>query len=333
MRAFCIRAIAFLLLQSLIFVLCRPDWSLPSETNYLAATIDKHLLLERTASPRILVVGGSNVPFGIQSDLLERELGRRTINLGLVAGLGLEFMLNEVAGNLGEGDWVILSPEHDLFDGGSKLLNQQQILEYRPANLRYLPFWRAARLISDQGLGILGGTIRRALDLHLEGPAPESDDATYSRLGFNRWGDYIAHYRRTETLATAARNGPPVVVRPITPATRSRLARFAGLCQARGARCFYTCPPHPRELLQPRVGVVEANIAALATIPHLEVLDHAFDQTYDLAQFYDTGYHLTEAGARQRTERIAHELRLRTAPLPPLARPAPPTPPRNRTGL
>ena len=311
MRAFCTHILAFLLLQGLIFVLCRPDWRLPSETNYLAATIDKHRLLERTASPRILVVGGSNVPFGIQSDRFERELGRPVVNLGLVAGLGLEFMLNEVAGSIREGDWVILSPEHDLFGGGSKLLNQQQIVEYRPASLCLLPIGRAARLVSEQGLTLLGGTVRHSLQIRLEGPVPESDDATYSRSGFNRGGDYIAHYRRPETLATAPRNGPPVLVRSMTPATRSHLARFAGLCQARGARCFYTCPPHPRELLQPHAAAVEMNIAALATIPHLEVLDHSKDQLYELGLFYDTGYHLTEEGARQRTEKIAKALQQR----------------------
>jgi hypothetical protein len=309
MRTFCIRVIAFLLLQSLIFVLCRPDWSLPSETNYLAATIDKHQLLDRSAPPRILVVGGSNVPFGIQSDHLEAEFGRPTINLGLVAGVGLEFMLNEVARGIGEGDWVILSPEHDLFDGGSKLLNQQQILEYRPSSVSYLPLRRTVRLASEQGLTILGSAARRALGVRADAPAPVADDASYSRHGFNRWGDYTAHYAREETLADAPRNGRAVVVRPIAPAMRARLERFAALCHARGARCFYTCPPHPRELLEPSQALIEANLDALAVLPHFEVLDRSPDQTYALALFYDTGYHLTGAGARQRTEKIIRALR------------------------
>jgi hypothetical protein len=326
MRVFCLRFVAFLLLQVAVFFLCLPDGSLRSERNYLAATIDKHRLLKRTPPPRIIVLGGSNVPFGIRSGLLERELGRPVVNMGLVAGLGLEFMLNEVAGSVREGDWVLLSPEHDLFDGGSKLLNQQQILEYRPASLWHLPFRRAARLLDDQGLTILGGAVRRALDIHLTAPPAEPDDSGYSRGGFNQWGDYVAHYGRAETLAGRIENSAPVVARPITTLMQSELARFARRCQARGARCFYTCPPHPRAVLQPRVAIVEANIAILEAIPGLEVLDHSSDHLYEPGLFYDTGYHLTEAGARQRTETIIRELKRLAVPgsatLPPRSPPA-----------
>ena len=46
-------------------------WWLPNtgvSNSMYAAVIDKHAMLERTQSPRILLVGGSNVSFGVDSE-------------------------------------------------------------------------------------------------------------------------------------------------------------------------------------------------------------------------------------------------------------------------
>src|SRR5688572_21345445 len=103
MKILALKVALFLLLQGALF---RAFWNpdLPWETNYLAATIDKHQRLAGTRPPRIIFIGGSNLPFGIKSDMMQKELGRPIVNMGLVAGLGIDFLLKEVAGQVRAGD-------------------------------------------------------------------------------------------------------------------------------------------------------------------------------------------------------------------------------------
>jgi hypothetical protein len=57
--------------------------------------------------------------------------------------------------------------------------------------------------------------------------------------------------------------------------------------------------------------VVRRNWRELSAIAGLELLDTPEDQTYALNQFYDTGYHLTESAATERTRRIIQSLKQR----------------------
>ena len=88
------------------------------ENNYYLALNDKHKALETTPQPRIILVGGSNLAFGIDSERMEKELNVSVVNTGLAAGMGLPYMLKDVKPYLKEGDTVILVPEYSLyFDG------------------------------------------------------------------------------------------------------------------------------------------------------------------------------------------------------------------------
>jgi hypothetical protein len=132
MRAFLLKLLTFLLIQAGLFGLILASANLRSEQNYLAATLEKHARLKSAPSPRLILVGGSNLAFGINSEALGQALGREVVNMGLVGGLGLDFMLHEVAPAVRKGDLVLLSLEYDLFSGGFNPVNQRQIVEYRP---------------------------------------------------------------------------------------------------------------------------------------------------------------------------------------------------------
>jgi hypothetical protein len=312
MKNFCLRVFAFALLQGLIFGIVVWDSDLPRESDYLAATIDKHRRLERTHPPRIIFVGGCSLPFGIQSELLERELGRPVVNMGLIGALEPEFLLNEVRRSIGPGDVVVLSLEYSLFASEGNWLTLVQLLGYRPASFHFVPPRRWKRLLQENGLTILGTAVRRSLGFASARPPPSPGEAFYTRQGFNEAGDYIAHYRERATLSEEFFDGPlfrDPMVRPMTPRVRAALERFARHCQQRGARFVFSCPQRPRKLLRRQAAVIEGIVQSLRRIPQLAVLDTPSEQVYGLTLFYDTGYHLTRAGARQRTTRLIRELR------------------------
>ena len=67
----------------------------PDPNSYFAAAIDKERLLAVTRAPRLLLVGGSNLAFGIDSEQIETITGLAVLNLGLHANVGLRLMLRQ----------------------------------------------------------------------------------------------------------------------------------------------------------------------------------------------------------------------------------------------
>jgi len=64
------------------------------------------------SAPKTVVVGGSNVLFGIDSKLLCELTGRRVLNFGCAAGFGPELILHLLKPFLNQGDTVILRWEY-----------------------------------------------------------------------------------------------------------------------------------------------------------------------------------------------------------------------------
>ena len=73
---------------------------------------DKFKSLLNTDKPKIILVGGSNLAFGIDNDLLAAGTEYEVVNLGLHAGFGQLFVCELSKANINPGDIVILSCEH-----------------------------------------------------------------------------------------------------------------------------------------------------------------------------------------------------------------------------
>jgi hypothetical protein len=99
MRRLLFQAILFGAIQLGLFLAL---WQMAARNtdDYLAASLDKEYRLATLPGPRVVFVGGSNVAFGLDSAIIERWTGRRSVNMGLYVNLGLPFMLDEVRAGL-----------------------------------------------------------------------------------------------------------------------------------------------------------------------------------------------------------------------------------------
>lgn len=88
-----------------------------SKNNYLASKHLKDSLLSNVADPRIIFVGGSNLVYGLNSQLLKDSLQLNPINDGLAISLGLVYMMDAVTPYIRKGDIVVLVPEYQLYFG------------------------------------------------------------------------------------------------------------------------------------------------------------------------------------------------------------------------
>jgi hypothetical protein len=83
------------------------------DETFLAALELKIDRIESVEGPKIIIVGGSSVPFGVDTKLMEEMLGMPVVNFGLYATLGTKLMIDLSREYINEGDIVVIAPETD----------------------------------------------------------------------------------------------------------------------------------------------------------------------------------------------------------------------------
>ena len=81
------------------------------EMTFLGEFDNKVERLQNTDGPKVILVGGSSVAFGVDAELLEQTLGMPVINFGLYATLGTKTMLDYSKSGIDEGDIIVIAPE------------------------------------------------------------------------------------------------------------------------------------------------------------------------------------------------------------------------------
>ncbi|KXX66914.1 hypothetical protein AVL50_29865 [Flammeovirga sp. SJP92] len=81
----------------------------------LFAKIQKDQRLKETSSPRIIFVGGSNLSFSLNSQLIQEALQMPVINMGINEGIGIRYNLASIKRYIRKGDIIIVIPEYTQF--------------------------------------------------------------------------------------------------------------------------------------------------------------------------------------------------------------------------
>ena len=302
MRRFLLRTVlalvAFVAVVVLLAVAVPPD-----ANGYLQAYNRKLALLDTVPSPRIILVGGSNLAFGIDSRQLQDSLHRRVVNMGLHGGMGIRLPLGDVLSRLREGDVVVLAMEYGNFFGGGN--GEPETLPQLMAATR----WRGmGRLNARQWQNVVVGMPRlaaanawRLARAALGGPlhTPASDTVyRYVASGFNDLGDEVSHW----TLPPGeVEPSPPFAPRPIDPGFMLWLDATLQACESRGATVVMLPPICPRRhfacAYAPTIARALDSIGRpyAAPPPTLALPDTCA---------YNGGYHVNRAGVTQATSRI-----------------------------
>lgn len=156
----------------------------------LFANQQKDKLLLSTASPRIIFVGGSNLSFGLNSQMVKDELNVNPINTGVHASIGLRYMLNNTIQYVRDGDIIILSLEYSHFYRDYDYVSEELLRTILDVNLSKV------KLLSPQQVINLIPLIPKYTVSKFEYSeyfdVIESD--IYSVNSFNQYGDVDAHW-------------------------------------------------------------------------------------------------------------------------------------------
>jgi len=174
----------------------------PDSKHYYQGSLIKSKLLEQTHSPRIIIVGGSNIAWGIDSELIENAFQRPTINAGLDVHIGIMPLL-EVREHLEPGDIIVISLEYYNFAGPDDFFGipqyQADWIEFSLGRLRYLqnPYRDALPILTM----ILQRKINRGLNNYLYNDNLSEFRGIYTGQNFNQYGDFVGHLEENVVVA------------------------------------------------------------------------------------------------------------------------------------
>ena len=106
---------------------------------YLATFIDKMHLLDSVPSPRLILMSGSSMAFGVDSDLLSNELEIPVVNAALHFKLGTHFLMQQLKHTVRKGDVILLSMEYIMTSQG-EFNEQLSVVDFYPPAKNWIEF-------------------------------------------------------------------------------------------------------------------------------------------------------------------------------------------------
>lgn len=274
----------------------------------------KQARLAAVASPKVVILAGSNAWFGLDSGLLEEAWGAPTVNLAVNAALGLRYILASAEPDLEPGDLVLMPLEYPLY-AGERVPNQQlvdHVLAFDPDYWRGLPLLEQLRWMAGGSAARLVAGWRAQADLTPAG------SGRYGGARVDARGDYrdsaLAQLPETERaevhrdwlLARDKQHRYGAEFDASAPGWRW-LQAFAARLRARGV-CLVAIPP--TLMAQPSYREDAQEFAYYSALPQrvralgIAFVGEPYAFMYPPEAFFDTPYHLHAEARSEHTAAV-----------------------------
>jgi hypothetical protein len=265
----------------------------------LFAKVQKDSLLKNTEKPRIILIGGSNLSFGINSRLIKDSLALNPINTAIHASIGLQYMLNSTVSHIQNGDIVIVAPEYSHFYGNSVYGGEELLRIVADVDLNDLKYLGENQLksIGKYILKYSFSKFKPTEYLNVE----QSD--IYGVNSFNDYGDVSGHWPLdSQKFSTFT------ITDNYNPETINLLKEFGHEVQTKGARLFITFPglqesSFNKNILQIRRVENELNAS------QFNLLGTALRYKIPDTLMFNTPYHLSKNGVDYRTQLLIRDIK------------------------
>ncbi len=284
---------------------CLPD---QYGNTYVSALPDKCDRLSGVDGKKIVFVGGSSLPFGIRSDLIERELDGEyeVVNFGLYATLGTKLMMDLSMSEIKNGDIIILSPELNE-QTYSLYFNPDSVLEaFDGFSGKYF------ELSASENLRLFYNYYKFAFNkirYYSEKSAPDPI-GIYRRDSFNEYGD-IDVDRSNNIMVNGVDVNMPIYTdeRLLNAEFIDYVNDYVEYAVSKGAQVYFNFSPANRLALKSSKVKQSQFQYDLDRTLKCAVLTDISDCIIDEGYFYDTNFHLNSSGAIYYTNNIIKNLK------------------------
>ncbi len=268
-----------------------------------AALVDKHNYAQSIVTPKIVLLGGSNVAFGFNSALLRKQTGMPVVNMALLAPLGIEYILSDAQAYIKKGDVVILSFEYNIGVKGD-MESQLYAADFIPENLNF---------VSDT-LGLTEKWQSRILHrLHapvkietiLENPRIEDKFSIYFRGAFNKEGDIVSHFNNYK--GNVHDDGGKVTSFHFQPHI-DVINRFTKQFEDQGAKVYYLYPTIAQSFYNNTETAVHELEGIMNNSLKAKILAGPDQSVFPDSSCFDTVFHLNEEARDIHTKNVARAL-------------------------
>ncbi len=283
----------------------------PDGNDYARASVLKYQRLASLQGPKIVVIGGSNLAYGIDSAMLEKETKCQVANMGMNGHLGARFMLEEATPYLKKSDIVVISFEYQNFynrvDGVAT--DQFMLAKANPEAWSHLTLQQKWDGIAGLPLVAQQKIFRLARSMITWGESPQTilNEKIETLAGFNEYGDLIAHLELEWPFGDTDRFD--LSGRKIDPDIIPLLQSFAARMRERGVSVVYSYSPLQRDFYEEHKKAIADLHERLAAAAPLVVVHPPETLAYDRSMFFDSIYHLNAKGRAPRSKQLATDIR------------------------
>ncbi|MDD3263242.1 MAG: hypothetical protein PHR61_05395, partial [Candidatus Absconditabacteria bacterium] len=262
--------------------------------------------LESIEAPKIILVGNSNLSFGIDSEMIEDELDMSVVNLGLHGGLGNAYNEQIAKLNICDGDIVVVchsdySDEDNIEDAELAWITYDFNNQLLPI-IRTKDYWNFFKAYPTY--------CRKATVLWLTHKGNKDSGDCYSRCAFNQYGDVIYKPKDGQMDVDEFFKTIPITVPEINDTCINRLNELNKYCIERGAKMVVAGYPIAYGKY---AGFSSDDFISfknrLASKLECDVISDYTDYFFPYAYFYNSILHLNEDGTQARTNQLIKDLK------------------------
>lgn len=308
MKRFFVKVLVFaFLITFLMGIIAISDYKIIGsqyQFSYNASLADKIERLEAINEPKIILVGNSNLAFGIDSHRIEESLGMPVVNLGLHGGLGNAFHEEIAKQNINRGDIVIVC-HSDFSDSDTISDTELALLTYDYKDSVFQVF--RTKDYKDL-LKAYPAYLRKSYLLWLLQKGNKKEDSCYSRDAFNMYGDVIYKPEEGQVDAEYFENNASSLPK-VSEICANRLNELNLYCIEKGATLVVAGYPIERGAYN-KYSIEEYVEFQNELEEYLEcpIISNYTDYFYPYEYFYNGPLHLNEIGRQVRTEQLIDDL-------------------------
>ncbi len=274
-----------------------------ASSSLLMAIREKEISLKSVDSPRIVLVGGSNLSFGICSQLIQDSLHLHPINMGIHASIGLIHMMNQASQNIKKGDLVVLIPEYQQYFGsyaygsdGEELI--RSVFDAQPTDYKLLGF--------KQWLFVLKSLPKYSLSKYnYKEYFNVEKSVIYGAQSFNSFGEVDKHWGMSREHFS-----PFLTIEdPLNVNVFLAIRSFKDQIEAKGGRLVLSFPCYQDSSFNNSKKQIDL-VAQRLQQDSFVVVGSPARYTMPDSLLFNTPYHLTKNGMEYRTKLLVQDINL-----------------------
>ncbi len=275
------------------------------ETNYVRAMTDKYNRLISVDEPKIVLIGDSNLAFGVDSEYIQNMTGMPVVNMGLHGGLGNSVQTEIAMSNVRNGDIYVLvysdfAQDKDIYQKDLTLV----MLGHNKELWDRLSIKQKMELIPA-----IPDYIFSSMSLYIRGRGNEEIEealSDYSRAGFNESGDNTIRIAENQLVDYTEFESK---VSDISDMMVKRIKYWQAYCNDRGAEVVIAAYPIMNTTDMDSAQSYREFVDRLKELTGCKVISDYSEYIMDTDMFYDTILHLNEEGVRYRTELLTKDIK------------------------